>query len=387
MTEKSIVLEAANRSTDPLLTPYQFGDLTLRNRIVMAPMTRYFANDGILAPQAATYYARRAKSVGLIISEGIAPCLIGAEEARVPNLQSKSAIEAWTRVVDGVHSAGGKIFAQLWHAGIRRNTNASAEPGAPSLGPSNGYPELQPARANLPGRQRIGRAMTEREVRDTIDAFGLSAKTVLDCGFDGIELHGAHGYLLDQFFWSESNRREDRYGASFKDRLRIGIEIVQAVKAATSGKFPVGLRFSQWKLPDYYDVNLFDTPQMLEEFLTPFVEAGVDIFHASTRKFWERAFDESPLNLAGWAKKISGKTTVMVGSIGLDTPLDVATISNVSTAQNNAAAAAAMIRDGTVDLAAVGRALIADPDWVATLSEPIMRRGIAFSGDMLSHLD
>jgi 2,4-dienoyl-CoA reductase-like NADH-dependent reductase (Old Yellow Enzyme family) len=387
MSEKSNAVEPAERSTDPLLTPYRLGDLTLRNRIVMAPMTRYFANDGILAPHAVTYYARRAKSVGLIISEGIAPCLIGAEEARVPNLQSKSAKEAWMRVVKGVHSAGGKIFAQLWHSGIRRNTSASAEPGTSSLGPSNCYPELRAAGATMPGRQRIGRAMTERDIRDTIDAFGISAKAALDCGFDGIELHGAHGYLLDQFFWSESNHREDRYGASFQDRLRLGVEIVQSVKAATHGKFPVSLRFSQWKLPDFYNVKMLETPQMLEEFLVPFVEAGVDVFHASTRRFWEPAFNENSLNLAGWAKKISGKTSVMVGSIGLGTPLDVATISDVSNAQNNVVDAAAMIRDGIVDLAAVGRALIADPDWAATLSEGTMRRGVAFSGDMLTNLN
>jgi 2,4-dienoyl-CoA reductase-like NADH-dependent reductase (Old Yellow Enzyme family) len=306
---------AAEEAVAPLLSTYRLGDLTLRNRIVMAPMTRYFAKDGVVAPQAVTYYARRARSVGLIISEGIAPCLIGAEEARVPNLLSTASQAAWRSVVDGVHAAGGRIFAQLWHSGIRRNAPASAEPSTPSLGPSNFYPELRVAEAHASGLQRIGRAITAPEVRETIEAFASAAKSALQCGFDGIELHGAHGYLLDQFFWSESNRRQDRYGASFEDRLRIAIEIVQSVKAVTNRKFPIGLRFSQWKLPDYYDVMMFETPQKLEEFLAPFVDAGVDFFHASTRKFWEPAFAGSPLNLAGWSKKITGKTSIMVGSI------------------------------------------------------------------------
>jgi 2,4-dienoyl-CoA reductase-like NADH-dependent reductase (Old Yellow Enzyme family) len=387
MNSQPATRPSASASVAPLLTPYELGPVTLRNRIVMAPMTRYFATNGVLAPQAVEYYTRRARTVGLIITEGIAPCLIGAEEARVPNLLSRAAIDAWKDVVHGVHSVGGSIFAQLWHSGIRRNTSASAETSAPSLGPSDRYPELRAEHDQAAGRQRVGRAMTERELRDTIDAFATSASAAMESGFDGIELHGAHGYLLDQFFWSMSNNREDSYGKSFQGRLRLGVEVVKAVKAATRPGFPIGLRFSQWKLPDYYDIKMLETPRMLEQFLVPFVEAGADFFHASTRRFWEPAFEGSALNLAGWTKKISGKTSIMVGSIGLGTPLDVATISEISSAQNNTMEAAAMILAGTVDLAAVGRALIADPDWAATLSEAATRPGVAFSGEMLARLN
>jgi 2,4-dienoyl-CoA reductase-like NADH-dependent reductase (Old Yellow Enzyme family) len=134
---------------------------------------------------------------------------------------------------------------------------------------------------------------------------------------DGVEIHGAHGYLIDQFFWEGSNRRDDEYGGDLAGRSRFAIELIQAVRAAVGPDFPIIFRFSQWKQQDY-TARLVQTPQALAAFLQPLSEAGVDIFHCSTRRFWEPEFDGSELNLAGWTRQLTGKPTITVGSVGLD---------------------------------------------------------------------
>jgi 2,4-dienoyl-CoA reductase-like NADH-dependent reductase (Old Yellow Enzyme family) len=355
-----------DRPSDPLFSSFLLGSTQLDNRIVMAPMTRGFARDGVPDSRTADYYRRRAENgVGLIITEGIAPSPIGAQFAGVPYMARGPALDGWRRVAEAVHAAGGKIFAQLWHAGIRRIKAQGIEPENPSEGPTEHYPELDAARADDAERKMSGIALSNAGVRRTIQSFIDGAILAADAGFDGVELHGAHGYLLDQFFWQASNGRDDEYGGNLANRLRIGIEIVEGIKARSG--LTVGLRFSEWKLPDYYDLKPFGTPADFERFLRPFVNAGIDFFHASTRRFWEPAFG-SDVSLAGWTRRLSGKPTIAVGSVGLQLPISgPEPLIEPANVLDNVATARRMIEQGEFDLIAVGRALIADSLWATKI--------------------
>jgi 2,4-dienoyl-CoA reductase-like NADH-dependent reductase (Old Yellow Enzyme family) len=178
-----------------------------------------------------------------------------------------------------------------------------------------------------------------------------------------VELHGAHGYLIDQFFWEGTNQRDDKYGGSLQARVNFAAEITRAVRKETGPDFPILLRFSQWKQQDF-TARLAHTPQELEIFLKPLVDAGVDIFHCSTRRFWEPEFPElnADLNLAGWTKKITGLPTISVGSVSLNA--DFITAFRQATAEvSGIEKLIEMMERGDFDLIAVGRALIVNPDW------------------------
>ncbi|MFJ2867946.1 NADH:flavin oxidoreductase [Kitasatospora sp. NPDC087314] len=334
--------------------PFVVGDLTVPNRIVMAPMTRMKSPGGVPGQEVAEYYARRAAhQVGLIITEGT---YVGRAAARayddVPRFHGEQALAGWARVVERVHQAGGRIIPQLWHTGVVR---AGTEP--PTEGPSGLGLDGAPA----------GRAMTQRDIDDTVAAFTEAAVTAERLGFDGVELHGAHGYLIDDFLWSTTNRRTDRYGGDPASRARFGAEIVQAIRAAVSPGFPVFFRFSQWKV-NHYGARIAESPEELEQLLTPLADAGVDVFHASTRRYWLPEFEGSELNLAGWTRKLSGKAVVTVGSVGLDRQFGEGQFAQGYTGQAGVTGIGELVarleRD-EFDLVAVGRTLLANPDWAA----------------------
>jgi 2,4-dienoyl-CoA reductase-like NADH-dependent reductase (Old Yellow Enzyme family) len=369
---------------DPLLTPFRLRDLKLPNRIVMSPMTRCFSPGGVPGQNVADYYARRAaRKVGLIITEGTGvdhAAALGAgsmDEQNVPVLHGGVALAGWKRVVDAVHAAGGLIFPQLWHMGPIRQESSGPSPQSLSSrpsglwGPSNGVAAM-PA-AYLDKMRPPTRPMTESEIADVIGAFGRSAAHAKAVGFDGIAIHGAHGYLIDSFFWRETNRRTDRWGGDLADRARFGAEIVRSVRRAVGPELPVMLRYSQWKLQDY-NGYLASTPAELESMLRPLTDAGVDIFDASARRYQEPAFAESPLTLAGWTKKLSGKPCMAVGGIGLQKDLP-GTFENGSESLDNLPDVRARIASGEFDLAAVGRSILGDPDWVIKVErgEPFQR--------------
>jgi 2,4-dienoyl-CoA reductase-like NADH-dependent reductase (Old Yellow Enzyme family) len=380
-------MNAPASAVDPLFQPYHLAHLDLPNRLVMAPMTRGFATRGVPSDKAAAYYARRAASgVGLILTEGVAPNLIGSPETTIPNMFGTDALGKWAGVVEAVHAAGGRIMPQLWHTGLRRKVAKSFDPAQLSVGPSAEYPELFEHRKGDPARIMRGREMTERDIDETVAAYAEAAANAQSLGFDGVELHAAHGYFLDQFFWPECNHRTDRYGGGVQNRVRVAVEVVQAIKRRTGGAFPVGLRFSQWKLPDFYDVKMIKDASELEEFLTPFVTGGVDFLHASTRRCWEPAFAGSPLTLAGWTRKISGKPTIAVGSVGLSAPIAASEIGTRAARENNVAAVCGLLERGECDLVAVGRAVLADPDWTAKVRRGLFSEIIPYSGDSLQQL-
>ncbi len=339
-----------------LFQPFTLGNLELSNRIVMAPMTRSFSPGNIPNDDVVEYYRRRAAGgVGLILTEGT--CInhkAASGYPNVPSIYGNDALAGWQKVVDAVHAEGGKIAPQLWHVGgVRR----------PGIEPGGDLPGYSPSGMAKPGKH-TGHAMTQDDIMEVIDGFAQSAAHAKDIGFDALEIHGAHGYLVDQFFWDGTNERTDEYGGDLAGRSRFAIELVEAVRSAVGEDFTVILRWSQWKQQDY-TARLVETPEELEGFLTPLSEAGVDIFHCSTRRFWEPEFEGSDLNLAGWARKVTGKPTITVGSVGLDVDF----IPTEPTAGFNSAEPASLdqlaerLDADEFDLVAVGRALLANPDW------------------------
>ncbi|KUL46012.1 1,2-oxophytodienoate reductase [Streptomyces sp. NRRL F-4489] len=346
----------ASRAAGILSRPVALNGLTVPNRIVMAPMTRMFSPGGVPGDDVLSYYARRAGAgVGLIVTEGT---YVGHESAgqsdRVPRFHGEEQLAGWAKVADAVHAAGGTIVPQLWHIGMVREQGDPPFPDAPAIGPSG---------LRVDGTEGRGKAMTRRDLDDVIAAFATAAADAERIGFDGVELHGAHGYLIDQFLWSGTNRRTDAYGGDPVARTKFAAELVAAVRAAVSPGFPVIFRYSQWK-QEVYDARLAETPNELEAILTPLAEAGVDAFHASTRRYWLPEFDGSDLNLAGWTKKLTGKTAITVGSVGLDGDFVNAFRGEGSPVRSIDNLLDRLERD-EFELVAVGRALLQDPEWAA----------------------
>ena len=352
----SVTESTSSRAAETLSRPVSINGLTVPNRIAMAPMTRMFSPGGVPGEDVVSYYARRAAAgVGLIVTEGT---YVGHDSAgqsdRVPRFHGEEQLAGWARVAEGVHAAGGTIVPQLWHIGMVRKQGEPPVADAPAVGPSG---------IRLDGTENGGRAMTQRDLDDVIGAFAEAAAAAERIGFDGIEIHGAHGYLVDQFLWAGTNRRTDAYGGDLVARSRFAAEIVAAVRETVSADFPVIFRYSQWK-SDNYDARLAETPEELEAVLTPLAAAGVDAFHASTRRYWLPEFEGSDLNLAGWTKKLTGRTTITVGSVGLDGDFIKGFMGEGSPVKGIDDLLDRLERD-EFDMVAVGRALLQDPEWAA----------------------
>ncbi|OPA73483.1 12-oxophytodienoate reductase [Paenibacillus selenitireducens] len=342
------------QSVEPLYKSFELGNLKLSNRIVMAPMTRQFSPDGVPGANVAAYYRRRAENgVGLIVTEGtVINHPDASNQADVPHFYGEAALNGWANVVTEVHEAGGKIIPQLWHMGTR--------------GQVGDY--------------------SEAEIAEIVQAFAQAAAEAKRIGFDGIELHGAHGYLIDQFFWEKTNQRTDRYGGNMLARTRFAVEVIEACRQAVGPEFPIVLRLSQWKGSDY-TAKLVEMPAQLEQFLAQLVDAGVDIFHCSTRRFWEPEFEGSELNLAGWTKKLTGKPTITVGSVGLDSEFMSVFTEGKGANHVGIDGLIQKLEREEFDLVAIGRALLVDPDWVAKIRDGRTDELIPFTTEALKTLN
>lgn len=357
---------------DLLFQPVHLAGLDLPNRVVMAPMTRSHCPGGVPTPEVAAYYQRRAvHDVGLIITEGVLiDDLVAGGYPDCPVLHGEAALQGWRGVIDGVHAAGGKIVPQIWHVGETHRLGEEPRADLPGLGPS----EVRD------GERVVVREMSRGDIDRIVAAYAQAAANARAIGFDGVEIHGAHGYLVDQFLWEGTNHRRDDYGGSFANRLRFAVAVTAAVRAAVGPDFPVIFRFSQWK-PQDFSTRLVTTPEALAELLLPLKAAGVDIFHASNRRYWEPEFAGSELNLAGWTKRITGCPVITVGSVGLD---------DVSWGGANATGIEpllARLERGEFDLVAVGRALLADYAWARKVREGRMGEMVPYTKGCLGSLD
>jgi 2,4-dienoyl-CoA reductase-like NADH-dependent reductase (Old Yellow Enzyme family) len=342
----------------PLFTGFRLGNLDLTNRFVMAPMTRQCSPNGVPGDDVAEYYARRAGHIGLLITEGT---LIDHPSAgssdRVPRLYGTEPLAGWSRVIEAVHAAGGRIAAQLWHVGMTRRPGSAPFPDAPVMSPSG-------IDAN---GETVGDPATKADLEAVIASYARAAGNAQKVGFDGVELHGAHGYLLDQFLWPRTNRRADTYGGSVANRSRLPAEVIAAVRAEVGPGFPVTIRLSQWKI-GHYDARLVDTAGELEQLLTPLVSAGLTAVHASARRYWQAAFEESDLTFAGWIRKLTDLPTIAVGSVGVSRPF-LAGEADATAESLSLAPLLERFVSGEFDLVAAGRAVLSDPSWTSKLRD------------------
>jgi 2,4-dienoyl-CoA reductase-like NADH-dependent reductase (Old Yellow Enzyme family) len=334
-------------NTEVLFSPFKYKNLELPNRLVMAPMTRVQSPDGVPTQLVADYYSRRAAAnVGLIITEGTVINRPASKNAKdIPDFYGEKALQGWKNVVEAVHREGGRIAPQIWHVGDTRMSET--------------YPEVA---------MEAAATMTLADIEDTIAQFAASAKSAKELGFDSLEIHGAHGYLIDQFFWEVTNTRTDEYGGkTLEQRSRFAVDVVKAIRAAVGDDFTIILRLSQWKQQDY-KVQLAHNPKEMENWLLPLKEAGVDIFHCSQRRFWEPEFEGSDLNFAGWAKKITGQPTITVGSVGLNGDV-LSSFAGEGAAKTDLSELVRRLEREEFDLVAIGRTLISDYQWVKKVKE------------------
>ncbi|MEG2046323.1 MAG: alkene reductase [Comamonas sp.] len=331
-----------------LFTPYRLGALTLPNRLVMPPMTRSRAAAGNVAtPLMAQYYAQRA-SAGLIVSEGTQISPQGQGYAWTPGIYSAAQVAGWKLTTDAVHQAGGRIFAQLWHVG--RISHVDLQPGGAQPLSSSALlaegvkvfvdPDKKGPQAGVGGmvQHSMPRALALEEIPAIVQQFAQAAQNALDAGFDGVELHGANGYLINQFIDSQANDRTDAYGGSLHNRLRFLKEVVQAVIAVV-GKDRIGVRLAPLTT---LNGAVDDTPQATYLAAAKLLDdLGVAYIHIAEVD-WEDA-PEMPLAFKEALRLVYRGTLIYAGKY-------------------TAEKAEAALQAGWADLIGFGRPFIANPD-------------------------
>ena len=356
-----------------LFAPLQIRSLTLANRFVMSPASRNSSPGGVPDEELAQYFRRRVDGgAGLVVVGGVGvdhPASVGAGEGRecaIPLLHGEAPLAGWRRVVELAHAGGGKIVPQLWHMGVMREPGTGYRPEAETAMPSGIWGPL--GRRTLLSPEHLahlakpGRALTDAEILEIIAGYGRSARNAAALGFDGIAIHGANGYLPDSFLWGETNLRTDRWGGNRRERTRFSAEIVRTIRREAGDDLPIFYRFTQWKHQDR-DATNADTPGELEEVLGPLADAGVDVFDAAEGMFDNPAFDGSDLNLAGWAKKITGRTTITGGGIGIGRAYFSPGAAGPPQSTDNFDRVMRRFERGDFDLIASARAIINDAAW------------------------
>jgi 2,4-dienoyl-CoA reductase-like NADH-dependent reductase (Old Yellow Enzyme family) len=360
----------------PLFEPFELGRLVLRNRFVMPGMQRGWVEGERPLPRMADYYRRRVEGgVSLVISEACAiDHDVSTGQAAAAFIDDSTA-GAWATCVDAVHAAGGHMLIQLWHEGAMRKEGVGGRrPDLPTLSPSGLVYE---------GREN-GVAATAEDLEEIKAAFVRSALAAREAGADGIEVHGAHGFLIDEFLWAETNRRTDGYGGpDLRARLRFPTEVVAAIRNAIGPDPVISFRFSQWKEVDY-EARICETPEELGTMLQTLRSAGVDMFHASARYFSRPAWSGSDLGLAGWCKSLTDAAVVTVGSVGLNVDIMTSILGEEETRLDLEPTLGELVRRfgrGEFDLVAVGRSNISDPEWVRKIRDGRHSEVRAFSKD------
>ncbi|RZU49251.1 N-ethylmaleimide reductase [Krasilnikovia cinnamomea] len=256
-----------------LFDRFQLGELVLPNRVVMAPLTRVRAAAGGLAtPSMATYYAQRA-TAGLIVTEGVQPSAVGQSNPGTPGLHTDEQVKSWLQVTDAVHTNGGRIFAQIMHGGrVSHEETTGFQPVAPSAVPFDGEIFTPTGRKPAP----VPRALETAEVPEQANSYAEAARRAIDAGFDGVELHGANGYLISQFLSSAANQRTDSYGGSITNRIRFAVEAVVATAEAV-GAHRTGIRLSPGA--GIWGAAETDVPEMYAALLAQLAPLGLAYVH------------------------------------------------------------------------------------------------------------
>lgn len=320
-----------------LFTPVRLGSYTLPNRIVMAPMTRLRAIDSIPNELMATYYAQRA-SAGLIITECtmISPLSVGY--INCPGIYTEEQVQGWKLVTDAVHQAGGKIFVQLWHSG--RISHPSLLNGELPVAPS----AIAPVGAlHTPiGKVTIEtpRALETEEIPEIVEQFQKGAKNALDAGFDGIELHGAFGYLIDQFLQDGSNQRTDKYGGSIENRSRFLLEVVEAVSSVLGGN-RVGVRLSPSNT--FYGMQDSNPKETFTYAIDALNSFGLAYLHLMEPNEVDISTREVMQNLASYYRQVYKGTLITNGGY-------------------NRVKGDQILSEGNADLVSFGQLFLANPD-------------------------
>lgn len=327
-----------------VLNGYSFGGLPLNNRLVVAPMSRVSGTEeGVPTQRMVSYYGSFAEGgFGLIITEGIYTDEdFSRSYAYQPGLSTSEQVAGWQDVVDAVHEAGGFIFAQLMHGGALSQLLEN------TIGPS----AIKPKGEKMPeyggsGEYPVPTEMMESDLQQTLAGFATAATNAQDAGFDGVEIHGANGYLLDQFITDYTNQRDDQYGGSTSERTRFPCEVVRAVKEVVGEGFPVGIRLSQGKVNDH-GYRWPGGREDAEAIFAAVAEAGVDYLHiASEGRDWrESAKIDDETTITQLAKRVTGLPVITNG--GMHDPELAETV----------------LREGHGDLVALARGAMANPDW------------------------
>ncbi|MFC4254230.1 12-oxophytodienoate reductase [Altererythrobacter xixiisoli] len=364
--------------TSILFTPVTIGSVTVPNRFVLPGMQRGWCKDGAPEDRLDDYYRRRVEGgVGLIISESLAVDHPSSTQTDMFARLDGDTVEAWRRTVGTVRDAGGAMILQLWHEGALRKEGGDSR--------WSQHPTLSPSGLAFADK-RVGQVASGDDLAAIRDGFIRSAILAKQAGANGVEVHGAHGYLLDQFLWPVTNRRDDGYGGDdMRDRVRLPAEIIAGIRAECGPDFLISFRFSQWKEADF-EARVAPGPDDLALMVTALRDAGADVLHASTRRFWQPEWAGSDLNLAGWAKQLSGLPAITVGSIGLNTDV-MSTFFGEEVEGRVERGVAELVRRlsaGEFDLAAIGRSLIADPDWVLKIRDGNFDAVRIFTRDDLS---
>ncbi|RBI64097.1 NADH:flavin oxidoreductase [halophilic archaeon] len=330
--------------TDVLFETVELDDHRIDNRVGLAPMTRTSAtDDGRPTPEMARYYAKFARGgFGFLITEGTYP---DAEHSRgydnQPGLATDEQADAWTRVVDAVHDAGAPIFAQLMHAGALSQADEMAE----TVGPS----AVTPRGEQLPiyggeGEFSTPKEMSPADIETAVDGFADAAERAADAGFDGVEIHGANGYLLDQFLTAYTNDRGDEYGGPVENRVRLHREVVDAVTARAPDELVVGVRLSQTKVNDD-EHEWVGGESQAETVFDAVTEAGVDYVHVTEPDVTSPAFGDDGPTLTELA----------------DASVDVPVVANGGLGDPESASRT--VREDGADLVTLGTSALANADW------------------------
>jgi 2,4-dienoyl-CoA reductase-like NADH-dependent reductase (Old Yellow Enzyme family) len=340
-------------ATPSLFDTLALNGVPLRNRLAVAPMTRISATAAGVPTEAMTrYYAGFARGgFGLIVTEGIYTDRAYAQGyAGQPGLTDAQQVAAWRRVVAAVHQQGGRIVAQLMHAGALSQANRFRDD---TVGPSAVQPKGQQMTVYAgKGPYRMPRAMEEADILQAIEGFAQAARLARDAGFDGVEIHGANGYLLDQFLTDYTNQRQDAWGGSIAQRMRLLLETARAVRVAVGAGFPVGVRISQGKVNDF----AHKWPEGAEGAAAVFSALGasaVDYLHVTEYEAWMPAFADDGATLVQLARRAAPALALAIMANG---------------SLHEPSRATGLLDDGAT-LVALGRGALANPDWPVLVRE------------------